>query len=79
MIYRLVTGFEIDPEAINIGRENVEKMELVEIVEFFQADISQLNLKTKKYYDTIIMNPPFGTRKEGIDMLFLKKALEVTF
>mmetsp|Transcript_18795 Transcript_18795/g.16266 ORF Transcript_18795/g.16266 Transcript_18795/m.16266 type:complete len:92 (+) Transcript_18795:425-700(+) len=22
------------------------------------------------------MNPPFGTRKEGIDMVFLKKALE---
>jgi rRNA N6-adenosine-methyltransferase METTL5 len=74
-----VTGFEIDPEAIAIGKDNVDKMELTEIVEFFNADISQLNFKHKKYFDTIIMNPPFGTRKEGIDMVFLKKALEVNF
>lgn len=28
-----------------------------------------------KRFETIIMNPPFGTRTKGIDMLFLRKAI----
>eukprot|EP00939_MAST-03C_sp_MAST-3C-sp1_P002019 g2019.t1 len=28
-----------------------------------------------KMFDTVIMNPPFGTRVKGIDVLFLEKAL----
>ncbi|CAM9502521.1 unnamed protein product, partial [Choristocarpus tenellus] len=27
--------------------------------------------------DTVIMNPPFGTRNSGIDMIFLEQALQV--
>lgn len=27
--------------------------------------------------DTVVMNPPFGTRKKGSDMEFLAKALKV--
>lgn len=28
-------------------------------------------------YDTVLMNPPFGTRRAGIDVIFLERALEV--
>jgi type I restriction-modification system DNA methylase subunit len=28
--------------------------------------------------DTIIMNPPFGTKLKGIDMVFLKKGIDVS-
>lgn len=27
--------------------------------------------------DTILMNPPFGTKLKGIDMVFLKKGIDV--
>lgn len=27
--------------------------------------------------DTVIMNPPFGTRVKGVDMLFVKRALDL--
>lgn len=27
--------------------------------------------------DTVVMNPPFGTRKKGVDMDFLSMALKV--
>lgn len=28
--------------------------------------------------DTVVLNPPFGTRKKGADMEFLSTALKVT-
>lgn len=28
-------------------------------------------------FDTVLMNPPFGTRRAGIDVMFLERALEV--
>lgn len=28
--------------------------------------------------DVVIMNPPFGTKIKGIDMVFLQKAIEVS-
>ena len=28
-------------------------------------------------FDTVLMNPPFGTRRSGIDVIFLETALEV--
>jgi predicted RNA methylase len=31
----------------------------------------------KEPVDMVIMNPPFGTKIKGIDMVFLQKAIEV--
>ena len=70
-------GYDIDDAALEIAKRNIENMELVEFIELFKIDISQLKLPRPHFYDTIIMNPPFGTRKEGIDMVFLKTAFEV--
>jgi len=36
-----------------------------------------LGVTNNKKIDTVIMNPPFGTKKKGIDMIFLKKALDM--
>jgi len=30
-----------------------------------------------KAFDTVIMNPPFGTRKKGADLIFLKMAISL--
>ena len=49
----------------------------MEKIDFISLDISKIKLYKTKCFDTIIMNPPFGTRKEGIDIIFLKKAIEV--
>jgi len=29
----------------------------------------------KRSFDTVVMNPPFGTKCKGIDVLFLQRAL----
>ncbi len=76
--FRCVTGYDIDDDALAIANQNLEDTELNEEMDLIKVDISQLKLSKTKYYDTIIMNPPFGTRKAGIDVAFLKKGLEVT-
>nr|GMD47268.1 methyltransferase-like protein 5 [Ipomoea batatas]GME00384.1 methyltransferase-like protein 5 [Ipomoea batatas] len=45
-------------------------------MEFVQCDIRNLQWKGQ-IVDTIVMNPPFGTRKKGADMDFLFVALKV--
>lgn len=37
-----------------------------------------LEICTDRHIDTVVMNPPFGTRKKGADMEFLSVALKVT-
>jgi predicted RNA methylase len=35
-----------------------------------------LNLRSKQV-DLVVMNPPFGTKEEGIDMKFMQKAMDI--
>lgn len=83
-----IVGFDIDRNALEIAQENRAELELEDVIDFVQTDISSLvhcsdddDLKTRPIgvskFDTIIMNPPFGTRLRGIDMVFLRAALAV--
>ncbi|KAF3341421.1 hypothetical protein FCM35_KLT00059 [Carex littledalei] len=72
--FRHVLGIDVDPESLEIAGENVTDLELD--VDFLRCDIRTLNLKGL-LVDTIVMNPPFGTRKKGADMDFLSLALKV--
>jgi len=72
----LVTGYDIDDDALSIAYQNLDDTGLNEEMDLVKTDVSKLKLSKTKYYDTIIMNPPFGTRKAGIDVAFLKTAIE---
>lgn len=39
--------------------------------------LSFMDLFMTGVFDTVIMNPPFGTKNQGIDLIFLEKAWEV--
>lgn len=39
--------------------------------------INALNFCIDRIVDTVVMNPPFGTRRKGADMDFLFVALKV--
>ncbi|XP_043495308.1 rRNA N6-adenosine-methyltransferase METTL5 [Polistes fuscatus] len=71
-----VIGFEIDSDALNIFYRNCTDLDL--FVESIQCDILQyLPGKFEKYFDTVIMNPPFGTKKNsGTDIKFLEVAIK---
>lgn len=74
----LCVGFDVDSDALNIFTSNVEEFELTE-VDAVCCDVTKgLGQMMHKKFDTVIMNPPFGTKQnQGIDMEFLKVALQM--
>uniref|UniRef100_A0A336KU10 Methyltransferase-like protein 5 n=1 Tax=Culicoides sonorensis TaxID=179676 RepID=A0A336KU10_CULSO len=75
-----VTGFEIDGDAIEIFKTNVDEME-IENIDVVQCDVvNQLEtVYSDLKFDTVILNPPFGTKNNaGMDMKFLQSAISLT-
>ncbi|KAI3862417.1 hypothetical protein MKX03_013660 [Papaver bracteatum] len=69
-----VLGIDVDTESLEIAGENAEDLEVD--INFVQCDINHLSLRGQ-IVDTVVMNPPFGTRKKGADMNFLAVAMKV--
>ncbi|TDG44013.1 hypothetical protein AWZ03_009562 [Drosophila navojoa] len=69
---QLTIGFELDDAAVDTFRQNVVDMELPN-VDCIRADVLHLpGSKWDKAFDTVVMNPPFGTKHNaGMDMRFL--------
>lgn len=72
-----VTFVDVDEAALAVLRANLDRVELgpdvvVEIlcadVAYWSEDATHIPLAC----DVVMMNPPFGTRVKGIDMVFLK-------
>ena len=63
-------GIEIDPNIIRLATENARKIGVD--IEWINAPIDVV----LPSFDTILMNPPFGTRREHADREFLQKAME---
>ena len=64
-----VTGYEIDEDALMIAIDYSKKNDL---------DIKWVNMAIENItesYDTVLMNPPFGSQRPGADAVFLEKAL----
>ena len=67
-----VRGYEIDDDALNLAIQYSKKNNL---------DIKWISMAVENIdesYDTILMNPPFGSQRPGADAIFLKKALELS-
>ena len=69
---------ENDNDAMEIARRNALKAESESLIagkaEFILGDIVEFD----KRVDTVIMNPPFGTKREHSDREFLEKAFEIS-
>jgi len=73
-----VIGFEIDESAIEVFRNNVEEMEIDQI-DILQTDVLGDLGKFEGQFDTVVLNPPFGTKKNaGMDMRFLEVAAKLS-
>ena len=68
---RQITAIDIDSAAIQIARENA-KTAMVEI-DWVVGDLDTICGR----FDTVIMNPPFGTKQRHLDKVFLKKAIQI--
>ena len=68
MLESQVIAFDIDPDALEMAKCNAESFE-IENIDFVQLDLADgpLQIKRKstsgiRAVDTVIMNPPFGTK-----------------
>lgn len=88
-----VFGFDCDTAALALCQSNINEFELESNVDLIQADLRRIRLPVDVHRiqaDTVIMNPPFGTRPfsvavedqdefctTGIDMHFLQHARQL--
>lgn len=68
-----VVGVDLDLEAVKVAKANAEKLGVKAIVDWLIADIDVLSGEC----DTVLQNPPYGTRRKGADVRFLGKAIEM--
>lgn len=71
-----VTFVDCDCDVINLAKQNTAhatKGLKVGEQTFTCSNIQNVTLKV----DTVVQNPPFGTKRKGADVQFLKKATEV--
>lgn len=69
-----VIGLDIDIESLEIASANADELEID--MDFIQCDIRNLKWRGQ-VVETVVMNPPFGTRRKGADMEFLSAAMKV--
>jgi len=66
-----VVGVDIDQRSIALAKENAASLGVW--VEWIVSDISRISGS----YDTVIMNPPYGTRSPHLDLRFLERAFDL--
>jgi predicted RNA methylase len=64
---------DIDQNCLDITKSHFDSAGLT--AEFLKCDVNDLNFK--RFADIVITNPPFGTRKSGIDWIFVEKGLKL--
>lgn len=68
-----VVGFDVDEDALDLAWVNMKKLE-IDNLDLVQCDLNEGLMRSA--FDTVVMNPPFGTRKAGIDTIFLLNAMK---
>lgn len=70
----LNVGVDVDMDALALARTNLTSLGLEDDIDLILSDVQDVDLQMK--FDTVIMNPPFGTRNTGIDTLFVQKGMQ---
>ena len=78
----LVLGVDCDDAALAAAARNVARLELECQIELVCADVAALLARLRAaprapglHVDTVLLNPPFGTRRAGADLVFLECAV----
>lgn len=78
----LSVGLDADPDALATARTNLDGMDvecaLLRVDVVTGLPFRQQGRKSGgSLFDTILMNPPFGTKNQGVDLLFVQRGLAV--
>jgi len=66
-----IVGVDIDPTSISLARFNASKFRVN--VKWIVGDVNTVKGKC----ETVVMNPPYGTRKEHADIKFLEQSFRI--
>lgn len=70
-----VLALDVDSDALDTAISNCEQFEDPLPIEFVHCDVATLPARVARLVaDTVVMNPPFGTKRKGVDMQFLRAA-----
>lgn len=71
-------GFDIDEDILHPYKSNMDEFEFT-CFDTVLCDIdTHVCDRFHNIFDTVLMNPPFGTHKKGIDLKFLKTAINLS-
>lgn len=68
-----VVSVDVDSDAIVTAMENVSSLQ-AQNIDFVIADVTGGDFMRPGFVDTVVMNPPFGTKRAGVDIAFLVRA-----
>lgn len=68
-----VIGVDLDLNAVKTAKKNAKTAKVEDKIQWVIGDVTSITGK----FDVVLQNPPFGVKKRGADILFLKKALEI--
>jgi len=72
-----VTGIDLDQDALEQFQGNISDFE-IDNIDLINMDIESLNEGWANKFDTVIMNPPFGTKhNKGLDLKFLQTGIKM--
>jgi rRNA N6-adenosine-methyltransferase METTL5 len=75
-----VVGVDVDEAALHVAAENAEEMDAGGVLDLVRADVVRLSAAAGGgllgEVDTVVMNPPFGTKRRGMDVCFLQIAVQ---
>jgi len=72
-----VTGFDVDSDALDLFAQNIADFEM-DNLDLINMDVKNIGEGWENKFDTVIMNPPFGTKhNKGLDMLFLQTGISL--
>eukprot|EP00177_Eucheuma_denticulatum_P006817 GFKZ01012401.1.p1 GENE.GFKZ01012401.1~~GFKZ01012401.1.p1 ORF type:complete len:198 (-),score=23.29 GFKZ01012401.1:269-862(-) len=76
-----IIGVDVDPTALAIACDNMRTLDVCNVVDFLQGDVIGAEfgrqVREEGWVDVVVMNPPFGTKRKGIDMAFLQTAVSI--
>ena len=71
-----VIGVDVQSKALKVCQRNLmTRLEIHDTIDWVLGDVSSLELSVN--VDTVVTNPPFGTKKRGADLKFLEKAASI--
>ncbi len=70
-----VIGIDVQSKALKVSQLNSRLLGTEGTVDWVLGDVSSLQLHC--LVDTVVSNPPFGVKKRGADLRFLRKAISI--